>query len=314
MSSGLLSVLETDMFFDGLPKYYQHVQSLFESVKCFSYSAEFARLAIEALSLSDDESITIPKSELLSRLFTSELQTGRFDSAYSALSQYNDLALQKSGMTSLVTALFTSPSAAGNASSRMQQLLRLPLGLDPKLSQHVDEALAALANEQSGSSSAYGTPQDYLKILQTYRLARNDFRGATSVVFERLDRVRRSPLVRNDPESRELRQSLLSLINLLSCVEPDDAYILAEAPAEGDDQVDGADEQADAVTGWKRRRRIIVTLDDLRKEYQAILDHCSQIERGDYAIGLDDGGENEDEEMDTGEDLPHVNGSGPVIR
>lgn len=312
MSSGLLSVLEIDNFFNGLPKYYQHVLSLFEADRCFSYAADFARLAVEALPHSSHESDVALNSELLSRLFSSELQTGRFDSAYSALSQYTDKALQKSGITSLVTAIFTSPSAAGDASGRMQQLLKLPLGWNPQLSQDVDASLAGLAR-QSRSSWSDRKQYDYLKILQAYRLARNDFRGAVSVLFERLTLLKQSSVVDSDPEAKELRHSLLSLINLLSSVDADDAYILAEVPEDGSDMTNGFHEETDDLTGWKRRKRIIVTLDDLRKEYQGLLDKCSRYERGDFAFELEIGTEDDDDDEVMEEVVPHVNGSGIAV-
>jgi len=201
-------------------------------------------------------------------------------------------------LTSLVTAIFASPSSAGDASGGMQQLLRFPLGLHPKLSQHVDEALAGLAHRRSRSGWPDGTQNDYLRILQAYRLARNDFRGAVSVLFERLTMLKKSPQARNDPEATELRHSLLALINMLACVDADDAYILAEVPEPPDAKVNGFHEDAgyrDEVTGWKARKRIIVTLDDLRKEYQALLDKCSRFERGDYEFGLQ--GDEDNEEM-----------------
>lgn len=220
------------------------------------------------------------------------------------------MALQKSAMTSLVTAIFTAPSAAGDASGGMQQLLRLPLGLHPTLSQHVDEALAGLAHRRTRSGWPDGTANDYLRILQAYRLARNDFRGSVSVLFDRLGLLRKSAAARNDPAAKGLRHALLALVNMLACVDPDDAYILAEAPEEGSDAANGGHDGGDEVTGWKRRKRIIVTLDDLRKEYQALLDQCSRFERGDYEFGLDEEEEEEDEAV-SDEEMKDAGPAGP---
>ena len=42
---------------------------------------------------------------------------------------------------------------------------------------------------------------------------------------------------------------------------------------------------------------MIITLDDLRREYQRVLDRCSRIERGDFEFG--EGTGSDDEDMDT---------------
>lgn len=94
-----------------------------------------------------------------------------------------------------------------------------------------------------------------------------------------------------------LRHTLLALINALSCVAPDEAYILAPAQKSAEDSpnVHRDAEGRNVETGWKRRRRIIITLEDVRREYQQLLDQCSRIERGDFdfdASTEDEGEEN----------------------
>ena len=43
--------------------------------------------------------------------------------------------------------------------------------------------------------------------------------------------------------------------------------------------------------GSRKKRRVIVTLDDVRREYQKVLDRCSRIERGDWEFGALDSDE-----------------------
>ena len=142
----------------------------------------------------------------------------------------------------------------------------------------------------------------------------------------------------DDIESKEIRHELLSLINLLACVDKSEAYILvdldavipATAPAVGeaetpgkrhadDDDVfmdDGTPSKAPSGSLSQRRRssgavsmdsarltltnnnnnnkhkpsprRVIVTLEQLRREYQSELDRVSRIQRGDWEFGVDE--------------------------
>lgn len=96
-------------------------------------------------------------------------------------------------------------------------------------------------NEVDASST------DYNRILQAYRIARNDYRGAAEIAYRNVQRLRKardapsSALVRktrrdaeasgvpeDDLESKEIRHELLSLINLLASVDKSEAYILVE--------------------------------------------------------------------------------------
>lgn len=378
MSSSLLDIISVDSFHNGLPKYFQHIVTLFEQSRAFTHVADFARLALQPL-----ESTKLPaqnpdydslRTDLLSRLFHASLKTCQFDQAYSALSRYTDFALQKSALTSLITSILSVSGTAG-----VQKLLRFPLSLTPNLFTHVDETLVSLAKKQAlypvaqSSSAPWSsgfnnntvtiTAPDYDRILHAYRVARHDFRGAAEIgyrIVQRLRKIRDGPpttsshnhtedlqqIDEDDPESKELRQELLSLINLLACVEKSNAYILVEVE-KGDttsrngssmeDTNDGnvfidsptastdrrKSSRGDGISSptspalvlggsnkqqQQQQKRIVVTLTDLRREYQAELDRVSRIERGDYAFGdIQGGGQNDDgdgfsddlEDMDT---------------
>ncbi|KKZ65621.1 hypothetical protein EMCG_08528 [[Emmonsia] crescens] len=381
-------------FYNGLPKYFQHILSLFEQARAFAYVADFARLALQALESdprkSDPDSDYIYlRTDLLSRLFHASLKTCRFDEAYSALSRYTDAALQKSALTSLIATIL---AASGPGISGLQKILRFPISLAPNLASHVDEVLLSLAKKQSthGRSQGQYLPTaaswqgksdipDYQRVLQAYRVARNDIRGAAEVSYQAVQRLReardrgfystRALMIRrnadevaptqrqevdeDDVESKNLRNELLSLINLLACMDKNEAYILVEAPApsnnvhpRGSSVINnsaaaddssvfldstlstksprasfsfsspangstysprssvGAGERKFSTTSSqhstgqqlqsrqsKLPKRIIVTLEDLRREYQAELDRVSRIENGDWEFGYVEGGE-----------------------
>ncbi|KAH8693176.1 nucleoporin Nup120/160-domain-containing protein [Talaromyces proteolyticus] len=262
MSSGLLDILDADNFNNGLPKYFQHILSVFEKARSFSHVSDFASLALQALEVENQNSPNDTeyqnlRTDILSRLFHASLRTCQFDKAYSALSRYTNLTLQKSALTSLITAIVSS---YGPGLSGLEQLLHFPIGLTPSLSSHVDEALLSLARKQSFFSSSLDpvdqwqetndTP-DYHRILYAYRIARNDFRGAAELGYQTVQRLRHArdaPLTQwallrrgqidddeskrlveeDDLESKKIRHELLSLINLLACVDKNEAYILVD--------------------------------------------------------------------------------------
>lgn len=383
MSSSLLDIISVDSFHNGLPKYFQHIVTLFEQSRAFTHVADFARLALQPLESSkgsdQDPEYNTLRTDLLSRLFHASLKTCQFDQAYSALSRYTDLALQKSALTSLITSILTISGASG-----IERLLRFPLSLTPNLYTHVDETITSLAKKQKtyplirpsataawsgfNNNTTGSTTPDYDRLLHAYRVARKDFRGAAEVgyrIVQRLRKARDGPPVssfhqqqrdpveepqqidEDDPESKELRQELLSLINLLACVEKSNAYILVEVEekketgglnrkgsagedndgsvfvdspgsdrrksglniSRGSDGVSSPASSALGASGGNRpqqqqqqpiqqSKRIVVTLADLRGEYQAELDRVSRIERGDYEFGDLEEDEDDDEQLD----------------
>ncbi|OJD18842.1 hypothetical protein AJ78_01175 [Emergomyces pasteurianus Ep9510] len=409
MSSNLLDIISVNSFYNGLPKYFQHILSLFEQARAFAYVADFARLALQALESDPrknepDSDYIYLRTDLLSRLFHASLKTCRFDEAYSALSRYTDAALQKSALTSLVTTIL---AASGPGTAGLQKILRFPISLAPNLATHVDEVLLSLAKKQltHGRSRGQSLPTaaswqgatdipDYHRVLQAYRVARNDIRGAAEVTYQAVQRLRemrdhsfystrglmirrnskepaipqRQEVDEDDVESKNLRNELLSLINLLACMDKNEAYILVEIPTSSNDTrprassvistaatADDSSVFLDSTTARKSPRasfsfpstgsgatyslrsstgagerkfsttssqhstgpqfqpqqpklpkRIIVTLEDLRREYQAELDRVSRIENGDWEFGYVEGGEG-DMGMDMMDDEGLVN-------
>lgn len=255
MSSTLLDLVSVNCFHNGIPRYYQHILSLFEQARSFSHVADFAGMALQALDSEawpeQDPEYTSMRTDLLSRLFHASLKTCQFDQAYSALARYKDLALQRSALSSLISSILTvsGPGAAG-----LKQILRFPTSLVPNIASHVDEVLVSLARKQPSSSSWLDIDNketdpspDYPRILQAYRIARNDYRGAAEIAYRNVQRLREARdtpssalalkakqdiddtgIPEDDAESKEIRHELLSLINLLASVDKSEAYILVE--------------------------------------------------------------------------------------
>lgn len=303
LSDGLLTDNDASQFNGGLPLYFQHITTLFDSIQAYTEASEAARLAMDALA---DKAEPIPnfKQSILLRLFISELKCSRFEHAYDALVQFTDPVLQRSSAVDLIDTMLDSSSSLSNTTGIVRRVQALPLTSHPHLAQSIDAHLAALAKKQTSLPSAGGlflstsSNTDYLSILHALRLSRKDYRGAVSLLFDRLRIIQKSGRARSDPQATALRHALLALINALTCVNVDEAYIIADSA--DDPRIDGIGrkrlrERDDEDRAPARKRaRVIITLDDLRREYQKVLDRCSRIERGDFEFG--EGGNEEDEE------------------
>lgn len=157
------------------------------------------------------------------------------------------------------------------AQSRTTELLRFPF---MGLADSVDNILTSLC--QKTLNMASGPP--YHQILYSFRISRNNFRGAASILHERLQRLKTTSSKVHDPADESLAQCYLMIINTLSSVSKEDAYILAEQRIEDT----RGPPQWGIGQGKKLLKRQIITLDTLRKEYQAELDRIAAIESGQF--------------------------------
>ncbi|KAJ4353301.1 uncharacterized protein N0V89_005028 [Didymosphaeria variabile] len=259
----LVPETEQDLFSDGLPKYYSHVLGLFEKAKAYSFMADYARLGLNSMIGFEDE---ILRTELLQRLFTASIQTSRFEEAYTAMTRHSDSALKLSSLKSLVTSMVAQAQTAA--------LLKFPL---VGLVEEMDTILSDLCQKTLNIGS--GPP--YHQILYSFRVSRGNFRGAATILYERLQRLKSTSSKIHDPADESLIHCYLMIINALSSVSPQDAYILA------DQRIDEGIPQflhGPIGTAKKLLKRHIVTLDTLRKEYQAELDRVAAIENGHFAF------------------------------
>jgi len=83
--------------------------------------------------------------------------------------------------------------------------------------------------------------------------------------------------VEEEKEDDELLTCYLLLINILSCCGKEEAWILAEPVIS---IKHGHDKEKEQETG----KRIIVTIDDVRKEYQDELDRRSEVDYGRFTL------------------------------
>lgn len=193
--------------------------------------------------------------------------------------------------------------------NRTTQLLSFPF---VGLADTVDAILASLAHKTLTITPAKG-PQYHL-IAYSFRLLRHDYRGAATILYDRLQRLKSSSQQLADPRDTSVVDTYLMIINTLSCVGPEDAWILAEGSGAlaggmglgmGMPNLGGSGSGSGIGIGsgggsggantsgigkldWgigkakKALKRRVITLDGLRKEYQTELDRVEAIEKGAF--------------------------------
>ncbi|CZR60827.1 uncharacterized protein PAC_10723 [Phialocephala subalpina] len=264
-SAGYLDDFEKNLLNSGLPEYYSHIVALYDREKIYSFVIDFARLALQFIKPNTTD-MNHPKirTEMHSRLFNAAIQTSRYELAHSILTLFTDTALQHSSLRTLVTKMCESSYAL--------QLVDLPLiGLQDE----VDDILAQKC--QGIVDVSVGVP--YHKILYAWRIKRGDFRGAAAISFERLQRLQDSGdgdrVLGDDGLETPITKQYIALINALSCVDPKQAWIFSEEPARKSSGAGLASKHAPP-------KRKVVTLDDVRRSYQAELDRIAAIQNDQF--------------------------------
>ncbi|SMY20704.1 unnamed protein product [Zymoseptoria tritici ST99CH_1A5] len=298
----LLTPDELIFFGQGPSSYFQHILSLFEKLKLHSYVADFATRALQymmsdaeltrSLTALDSRKKSAPDSplpdqvrdagselkllrlqqtrdEILGRLFNALLQTGRFEAAYDTLTQVSNPILQKSNLQSLIKDCVKRDA--------VPTLLDLPISGD--MVHEADKILHTLARQAMASSplASSSSGPAYHQILFAFRTQHSDFRGAASILYEHLQRLRhnngsKSWQKMQDPEDETLVRVFVLVISSLACCGEGEGWLLAE-PIEGE---------------GKRR---CVTLEEVRAEFGRELDRRSEVQLGRFALV---GGEGED--------------------
>ncbi|KAK3330358.1 nucleoporin Nup120/160-domain-containing protein [Apodospora peruviana] len=330
-SAGLLDDTEWNLLNSGLSNYYAHIVNLYDRQKAHTHVIEFSRLALQLVRGLGEEAHGT-KTEMLSRLFMASTAIGHFDVAHSALLAMEDEAMQKSYLRKLVEKMCETNHNA--------ELISLPFsGLQTK----VDDIL--LEKCKATKDVLHGVP--YHQVLYAWRISHNDFRGGAAVLLDRLQKLRQmgdgDKLGTEDALDTQVTRQYLLLINALSCVAPQQAYILEDVESQaqlghhnsGDgttvaDDVDlenhlddlakrleaekvaatrrgnqDGDAAARALLAKMRQfsaavgqqhnqtpraagERKLLTLGDLRKQYQQELDRIVAIQNNQFGFAEDD--------------------------
>lgn len=292
-TTGLVDAVERINFGNGQTRFLYHVMGLFEDVKAMSQVAEFSKQALTALdddaSLSQGD-LTALRNDLLSKLFTASLRTSRFSDAFATLRQQDDRALRHSQLKELLSALLSS--------HRVRMLLSLDY--DDELAEQADDYLAQLAldagvEERPLVDLSSETPKPLPHhVLYSWRISRNDMRGAALCLWEYLQKLqrKREANTRGIDVDDQIAETYLGLINCLSLVQPDMRWLLVRPlpapPAAPKRHTTGRTARAAPEPTPTVPKRKVVTLADIRKEWQRELDRQADIEAGRFAYPMDD--------------------------
>ncbi|KAI8251732.1 Nucleoporin NUP120 [Colletotrichum sp. SAR 10_98] len=263
-SSGLLDDTEWNLLNKGPARYYCHTVALFEKAKAYSYVIEFAGLAIQYSHASPEAALV--RSEMLSRQFNAATVLSRFDVAHASLLAMKDKAMQHSSLRKLVDKMCEC--------YHNKELMSLPF---PGLSDSIDEILSQRCKSTMDVLS--GIP--YHQILYSWRIKHNDYRGAATVLLDRIQKLQFAgegdKFIGEDILDTPVTKQYLLLINALSCVDPKQAWIFSEElppPNSRDGNFQG--------------KRKVITLPDLRKQYQDELDRIAAIQNNQFGFEADD--------------------------
>ncbi|KAI1814740.1 nucleoporin Nup120/160-domain-containing protein [Poronia punctata] len=266
-SSGLLDDSEWNFLFNGMPCYYAHIAALYEKYKAYTFVIDFARLALQFVNKNTKDGDVIRK-EMQSRLFSAATATSRFELAHSTIVAMKDGALQHSCLRALIQKMCDN--------LHNSELVALSF---PGLQNAVDEILAQKC--QQTLDVVTGVP--YHQILFSWRIKRNDYRGAATILLDRIQKLRQmgegDQFTGEDTLDTIITRQYLMLINVLSCVDQKQAWITTE-----EYQAPPATKGAPAVRG----KRKVVTLADIRKEYQDELDRIAAIQNNQFGFAAGD--------------------------
>lgn len=265
-SSGLLDETEWNLLYAGLPRYYAHIVALFEQQKAYSFVTDFARLALQFVNSKTEDADSV-RTELQCRLFSGAIATSQFELAHSTVVAIRDHALQHSCLRGLIQRMCDN---LHNSELVNLTFPGLQGAVDDILAQHCQDAVDVIT----------GVP--YHQILYAWRIKRNDYRGAAAILLDRIQKLRQlgegDQVTGEDILDTAVTRQYLMLINVLSCVEQKQAWITIESPARSSKVGSGSD----------LAKRRVVTLADIRKEYQDELDRIAAIHNNQFGFAADD--------------------------
>lgn len=284
--------MEWDQLHAGLPRYYGHIVALFEKQKAYSFVIEFARLGLQFINGSTRDADTL-RPDMQSRLFGGATQLSDYELAHTTLVSIRDRRLQHGCLHKLVTSMCENMHSS--------ELVRLSF---PGLESDVDDILEHKCHD--AVDVVTGIP--YHQILYAWRIKSNNFRGAAAVLLDRIHKLRElgdgggeeggDTPVGDDVLDTAVTRQYLMLINVLSCVDHKQAWITTNVPSTMTTTTAAAavlNEAGKNNRGTSNKRqagddqhRRVVTLADIRREYQDELDRIAAIQNNQFSFEAGD--------------------------
>lgn len=237
--------------------------ALYETQRAYSYVVDFGRLAIQFITHKAEDADA--RTDTLSRLFNAALATSQFELAHTTLLSIKDRALRQPSLRKLVDKMCET--------FHNIELVSFPF---PGMQQDVDDILAQKC--RNTMDVVQGFP--YHQVLYSWRIKRNNYRGAASVILDRIQKLRMvgegDRISGDDILDTPVTRQYLLLINALSCVDAKQAWIFDEA-------VPGVGQNVNTPS-----KRKVVSLADIRKQYQDELDRIAAIQNNQFGFEADD--------------------------
>ncbi|EMR08246.1 hypothetical protein PNEG_03413 [Pneumocystis murina B123] len=213
ISDTMLNILKDFGFsftFNDLYLYFIHVADTYYQEALFFYSAEFYE---EARKVGLEKLNSTEKEDLYCKMFQTYMAAKMYDNAYLTLLQFQSYDKKCDSLYKLVDAMCEE-----NLSKKLCEYSFLGLS---------DELDSILHFRAQNMIDVRANPC-YHKILYSWRIKQGNFRGAASIMYHRLQKLRNGSLVKSagNQEQLDIIEGYLALLSALSCVDISNSWIL----------------------------------------------------------------------------------------
>ncbi|KAG5519470.1 hypothetical protein PMAC_002097 [Pneumocystis sp. 'macacae'] len=239
-----ISFISNDLYL-----YFIHVADIYFQKALYLYSVEFYE---EARKLGLEKLNPTEKEDLYNKMFQAYIDAKMYDNAYLILLQFQSYENKCDSLYKLVDMM-----CGENLSERLCEYSFL--GLSDEFDSILDFRAQNMIDVRTNPC--------YHKILYSWRVKQGNFRGAASIMYHRLQRLRSSSLIKGagNQEQIDIIEGYLALLSALSCVDTSNSWILYPdiKPAyHSDKKIKYSYSKKDEI-----KQRQILNIEAVRKEY-----------------------------------------------
>lgn len=230
-------------------EYNLHVASLYLAASRPQEAVRFCGEALIAARNGDDKSL----AEVRQRLFSAALVAQDWPEAYLSLDS-ELIAVRRDNIRRFVASLCEAGA--------LDFFSSLPfVGV-------VEDVDAVLEQKARNMLDVRSKPM-YHKILYAFRVRHGDFRGAGSIIYHRLQFLRNRSHIKgfNVADHLEITEGYLAIINVLRCMDLDDAWMIVGTIEQGSPAQKRMKKESDAQECTQEVVGKVLKLADVRAEY-----------------------------------------------
>ncbi|KAG5438493.1 hypothetical protein PCANB_002597 [Pneumocystis canis] len=208
--SNVLKDFGFSFIFNNLYLYFIHVADIYYQEALYFYSAEFYE---EAKKIGLEKLDEPEKENLYNKMFQAYIAAKMYDNAYLTLLQFQSYEAKSDALYKLVDMM-----CGENLSEKLCEYSFFGLS----------EELDSILYFKAQSMIDVRSNPCYHKILYSWRVKQGNFRGAASIMYDRLQKLRSSSLLKNagNQEQIDIVEGYLALLSALSCVDTSNSWIL----------------------------------------------------------------------------------------